>query len=61
MERALRAAPVAARSATVAGIGASNLIASVPTVVGVYLFDWPCLNGLVYAPGAGQVASISYS
>jgi hypothetical protein len=25
------------------------------------LFDWPCLNGLVYAPGAGQVATISFT
>lgn len=48
-------------SATVGGIGASNLIGVIPATVGVYFFDWPFLNGLVYAPGAAQVASISFS
>lgn len=48
-------------SATVGGIGASNLIGVVPAAVGVYFFDWPVLNGVVYAPGAAQVASISYT
>ena len=47
-------------SATVGGIGASNLIGVIPAAVGVYLFDWPVNNGIVYAPGAAQVASISY-
>ena len=27
----------------------------------VYLFDWPCLAGLVYTPGASQVASVSFT
>jgi hypothetical protein len=48
-------------SATVAGIGAVNQIGVVPAAVGVYLFDWPCLNGLVYSPGAAQVASVSFT
>ena len=47
-------------SATIGGIGAANLIGVVPAVVGIYLFDWPINNGIVYAPGAAQVASISY-
>ena len=47
-------------SATVGGIGAGNLIGVVPATVGVYLFDWPVNFGIVYAPGAAQVASISY-
>jgi hypothetical protein len=44
-----------------AGITAANLIGVVPATVGVYLFDWPFYNGLVYEPGAAQVASITYS
>jgi hypothetical protein len=48
-------------SATVAGIGASNLIADIPATVGTYFFDWPFLNGLVYVPGSSQVVSISYN
>lgn len=54
------AAGAAYDSATVGGIGASNLIGVIPAAVGVYLFDWPVNNGIVYAPGAAQVASISY-
>ena len=44
----------------VGGAIPANLIAVVPAVVGVYLFDWPCNIGIVYIPGAAQVASISY-
>ena len=47
-------------SATIGGIGAGNLIGVVPAAVGVYLFDWPVNFGIVYAPGAAQVASVSY-
>jgi hypothetical protein len=36
-------------------------IGVVSAAVGVYLFDWPCLNGLVYVPGTGQVASVSFT
>lgn len=45
---------------TTGSVGVANLIGVVPAVVGVYLFDWPCLNGIVYVPGAAQVSSISY-
>ena len=48
-------------SATVGGIGTANQIGVVPAVVGVYFFDWPCLNGLVYAPDTGQIASVSFT
>jgi hypothetical protein len=48
-------------SATVAGAGASNLIAVVPATVGVYFLDWPVLNGITYVPGSAQVVSISYT
>lgn len=40
---------------------AGNLIGVIPAVVGVYAFEWPCFVGIVYVPGAAQVASISYS
>lgn len=45
----------------VAGAGAGNLIAVVPAAVGVYYLDWPVLNGIVYKPGAAQVASFTYT
>ena len=48
-------------SATIGGVGATNLIADIPATVGVYFFDWPFLNGLVYVPGSAQVVSISYN
>lgn len=48
-------------ASTAAGAVAANLIASIPAVVGVYLIDFPCINGILYVPGTGQVASISYS
>ena len=40
---------------------AANLIGVIPAIVGVYTFDWPCATGIVYVPGAAQVASITYS
>ena len=48
-------------SATIAGAGASNLIGVVPATVGIYFFDWPTINGIVYVPGAAQVVSIAFS
>lgn len=48
-------------SATVGGIGAANLIAEIPAVVGVYQIQFPAFNGIVVAPGAAQVVSVSYS
>ena len=47
-------------SATVGGVSAANLIAVVPATVGVIALDFPAFNGIVYVPGAAQVASISY-
>jgi len=46
---------------TTTGIGASNLIAVIPNSVGEININWPFFNGLVYVPGSGQVASISYT
>ncbi len=43
------------------GNTAANQIAVIPAVVDVYEFEWPCSVGITYAPGSGQVASISYA
>lgn len=48
-------------SATIAGVSAANLIATIPITVGEFNINWPFTNGLVYVPGSGQVASISYT
>jgi hypothetical protein len=48
-------------SSTVAGAGSTNLIFVIPNSVGVVNLNFPFTNGLVYVPGSGQVASISYS
>ena len=42
-------------------IDPSNLIMNVPATAGTITLNWPFVNGLVYVPGTGQVASISYS
>ena len=46
--------------ATTTGIGAANLIATIPNTVGSYLIDFPCANGIIVAPGTAQVVSVSY-
>lgn len=35
-------------------------IAVIPATVGPVALNFPCLHGIVYKPGASQVASISY-
>lgn len=45
---------------TTGAAAAGNQIGVIPAVVGVYTFDWPCSVGIVYVPGAAQVASVSY-
>jgi hypothetical protein len=49
-------------SSTVAGVAAGKLIAVIPAVVGVYNFTegYPFNEGLVVAPGAAQVVSVSF-
>jgi hypothetical protein len=47
-------------SATIAGVSAANLIATIPAVVGAYLVDFPLLNGLVVVPGTGQTLAVTY-
>lgn len=39
----------------------TNQICAVPNTVGVFVVNIPYINGLVYAPGTGQKATISYS
>ena len=47
-------------SASTTGNSATNLIAVIPAVVGVYTLEWPVGTGIVIAPGAAQVVSVSY-
>ena len=47
-------------SATVGGVGASNLVAVLPNTAGMYSLDFPIKNGLVVVTGTGQVVSVSY-
>lgn len=47
-------------SATVAGASASNQVYAIPNVVGIYLVDFPCMNGIVVTPGTGQTIAVSY-
>jgi hypothetical protein len=46
---------------TVGAIGAANLIAVVPATVGPVTLNWPCSAGIVYVPGAAQVANFSWT
>lgn len=45
---------------TTGAAAAGNEIAVIPATVGTYVFDWPCLVGIVYVPGSAQVVSISF-
>lgn len=45
---------------TTGAVAASNQIAAIPAVVGYYCGQFPFLSGLVVAPGAAQVVSVSY-
>lgn len=47
-------------SALPSGNGASNQVASIPNVVGSYLIDFPCAQGICVAPGTGQTLAVSY-
>jgi hypothetical protein len=45
---------------TTGAAAVGNQIGVIPAAVGIYTFDWPCLVGIVYVPGAAQVVAISY-
>jgi hypothetical protein len=47
-------------AATTAGNVAANLIASVEAA-GVYYLEFPCANGILFEPGTGMVASVSFA
>jgi hypothetical protein len=47
--------------ATTGAAAIGNQIGIIPAAVGIYVFDWPCTTGIVYIPGAAQVASVSYA
>jgi hypothetical protein len=46
--------------ATTTGVAPANLVAAIPNTVGSYEIDFPCANGIVVAPGTGQVVSVSF-
>lgn len=46
--------------AVIGDVGAGNLIASIPNVIGVYFVDMPFYKGLGVVAGAGN-ASIGYT
>ena len=50
----------AAYDATVAS-ATTNQIASIPNTVGIIVVNIPTNNGIVIAPGTGQVITVSYS
>jgi hypothetical protein len=45
---------------SVTGNTAADQVAVIPNTVGVYVIDWPCLAGIVVAPGTGQTISVAY-
>jgi len=45
---------------TTAAAAAANLIFTIPNTVGVYVVDFPCLQGIVIVPGTGQTVAVSY-
>lgn len=46
--------------ATTAAVATANEIAAIPATVGPIRLGFPCAVGIVVAPGAGQVVSVSY-
>jgi len=47
--------------ATTGGAATANEIASIPNTLGVYDIDMPCTTGIVFVPGSGMTAVVSYS
>jgi hypothetical protein len=47
-------------SATIAGASAANQVFAIPIVTGVYIIDFPMINGIVVTPGTGQTVAVSY-
>jgi hypothetical protein len=47
-------------AATVAAAGTANLVFAIPNTVGIYVVDFPCMQGIVVTPGTGQTVAVSY-
>lgn len=47
-------------AATTSGNTAANRVATIEAA-GVYDLSFPCANGILFEPGSGMVASVSYS
>lgn len=47
-------------SQTLAGATAANLVFVIPNTQGIYILDFPCINGIVVTPGTGQTVAVSY-
>ena len=47
-------------SATLAGANTTNQVYAIPNTVGIYIVDFPCMNGIVVTPGTGQTLAVSY-
>jgi hypothetical protein len=47
--------------ATTGGAATANEIAVIANTVGVYEIDMPCATGIVFVPGTGMTAVVSYS
>jgi len=47
--------------ATTGGAAVANELAVVANTVGVYDIDMPCTTGIVFVPGTGMTAVVSYS
>ena len=47
-------------SATIAGAAVANQVYAIPNTVGVYIIDFPMINGIVVTPGTGQTVAVSY-
>lgn len=54
------AAGTANDCATTGSAAVGNEIAVIPAAVGTYVLDHPCAAGIVIAPGAAQVVSVSF-
>ena len=54
------AAGTANDCATTGAVASANQVAVIPAVVGPLLVDWPCVSGIVVAPGAGQTIAVSW-
>jgi len=46
--------------ATTGTASAANKVAVIPNTVGTYTLNFPCLTGITYILGTGQVISVSY-